>query len=313
MAQLRIRALQGSDLTAVLRIWNSALTRSPIDEVRFIQIIVGDPDYWPGDDSGFLVATMRDEPVGFCRAIIRRWPNDRLGIEPNDGWIPLLAVDPDHQRRGVGTALLQAGLVYFRRHGRRRIWICGTPTSAPGSIVPGVDLDAQAGALALFQELGFVVDQQGYSMAREIIDFDVCCFRAAAWEKEPDVRIVSLTPELVQDFLIFLADALPGAWCVAARAKIRTGRLHEMLVAVRDGQSIGYCQWTGEHFGPFGVAPDARNRRVGAKLFTEAATRMREADGRTVWFNWADENARRFYERFGLRVTRRFAVLRKDV
>ncbi len=313
MADLNIRTLEGRDLASVVRVWNAALARNPINETRFVRMVLGDADYWPGEDSGFFVAARHEEPAGFCRAIVRRCPNDRLGLEPHDGWIPVLAVDPSHQRRGIGSALLRVALEYFQKQGRRRVWVCGTPTSAPGSFVPGVDLDAWPAALTLFEKSGFVVDQHAYSMAREIMDVDVTGFRRMAWESGPEVQVVALTPERVHDLVVFLDTALPGAWCIAARAKIQSGALREILVAVRDGQIVGYCQWAGEHFGPFGIAPEARNQRIGAKLFTEALVRIRQAGGRTVWFNWADENARRFYERFGLRVTRRFAVLRKDL
>ena len=44
-----------------------------------------------------------------------------------------------------------------------------------------------------------------------------------------------------------------------ARAKIRADRLHEMLIAVGDGRILGYCQWEGEHFGPFGVVAAERS------------------------------------------------------
>jgi ribosomal protein S18 acetylase RimI-like enzyme len=150
-------------------------------------------------------------------------------------------------------------------------------------------------------------------MARSIVDFDVEEHRRAAWDSGPDIAVSTLPPDRVDDFLTFVADALPGAWCLAGRAKVQSGRLQEVLIATLDGRIVGYCQWDGEHFGPFGVSPAARNQKVGAKLFTEAVQRIREADGRTVWFNWADENAKRFYDRFGLEVTRRFAILRKAI
>ena len=309
---IHIRTLRGDYLAAVLAVWNRTLTRNPISEDRFVRIVLGDPDYRPGDDSGFLVATQNDEPIGFVRAIIRYWPNDRLGLEPDVGWIPYFAVDPAHQRTGVGSLLLQSALDFFRRHGRKRVWVCGTTTSAPGSLMPGVDEEAYPAARPLLEEHGFVVDQYGFSMARSIVDFDVEEHRRAAWESGPDIVVSTLAPDRVDDFLTFVADALPGAWCLAGRAKVQSGRLHEILIATLDGRIVGYCQWDGEHFGPFGVSPAARNRKVGAKMFTEAVQRIRESDGRTVWFNWADENAKRFYDRFAFAVTRRFTILRRD-
>jgi len=310
---LNIRPFLGSDLTAVLNIWNRALLRDPISEDRFVRTILADADYWPGPDSSFWVATRGDEPIGLLRAIVRRQPNDRLGIEPEDGWIPYLAVDPAQQRAGVGTALLTTALDYFARHRRKRVWVCGTTTSAPGSIVPGVDLDAYPAALALFGKIGFVADQQAFSMSRSLLDFDTEAFGAYAWQTGPKVEIECLAPGRVQDLFVFLARELPGAWNIAARAKVHSGGLDDILIASRAGRIMGYCQWSGEHFGPFGVAPAARNQRVGAKLFTEAVRRIHRAGGRSVWFNWADRNAKRFYDRFGLEVTRRFEVLKKDL
>ena len=309
MSDAGIRTLHGKDLAAVVRIWNRALIRNPLTVDRFVSLVLGDADYWPGDDSGFFVATRGDAVVGFLRAIIRRVPNDRLGLEPEDGWIPYLAVDPAQQRTGLGSALLRAAQAYFDRHGRRRVWVCGTTTSAPGSIVPGVDVDTQAPALALFEKHGFAIAQQAFSMSREVVDVDVAAFERWAWETGPDVRIEALTPGRVQDLFTFLAASLPGSWNLAARGKLQSGAWHEMLLALAGDVVVGYCQWTGEHFGPFGVAPGSRHQRIGAKLFTEAVRRIRAADGRTVWFNWADESAERFYDRFGLHVTRRFAVL----
>ena len=106
MSPVRIRTLLGSDLNVVLSIWNRMLKRDPMTMGRFVSSVLGDPDYWPGEDSGFFVATRDDRPIGFLRAIVRRMPNDRVGIEPELGWIPVVAVDPDHQRSGVGTALI---------------------------------------------------------------------------------------------------------------------------------------------------------------------------------------------------------------
>ncbi len=313
MSNTSIRTLLGSDLAPLLSLWNRALTLDPMSEERFVRTVLADPDYWPGEDSGFLVATREDQPVGFLRATIRRWPNDRLGLEPQYGWIPYLAVDPTHQRSGIGGMLLRAALEYFVRHGRRRAWVCGTPTSAPGSIVPGVDVDAYPAALELLRSHGFAIDQEGFSMSRSIVDFDTQAFRREAWKSGAEVEIESLQADRVQDLFIFLAHALPGAWNLAARTKVQRGGLDEMLIAFVAGQIVGYCQWEGEHFGPFGVAPAARNQRVGAKLFTAAVERIRLAGGRRVWFNWADGNAKRFYDRFGLQVTRRFVVLTKDL
>ena len=53
MEATRIRPLLGKDISSVLAIWNRALARDPISEQRFVRTILADPDYWPGEDSGF--------------------------------------------------------------------------------------------------------------------------------------------------------------------------------------------------------------------------------------------------------------------
>ncbi len=275
--------------------------------------VLGDPDFAPGDESGFFVAERGGRIVGFARAIIRRWPNDTLGLEPSDGWIPYLAVDPTVQRSGVGRRLLGTVLQYFIEHNRLRVWVCGTTTSAPGSIVPGVDRAAYPRALSLLRAAGFIATQSAFSMARCATDFDVQDYHRKAWDTGRNVEITDVSASDAHELLGFVAAELPGAWCLACRGKIQEGRLDEMLLARTGGAIVGYCQWSGEHFGPFGVAPASRNLRVGAKLFVEAMRRIREANGRHVWFNWADENAKRFYDRFGFAVTREFCVLRKDL
>ncbi len=310
MSHVSIRTLRSADLERVVDIWNRALLRDPTNLGRFVTWLFGDPDYWPGDDSGFFVAERGGAVVGFARAIIRRWPNDRVGIEPERGWIPVLAVDPAHQRQRIGTTLLDRALTYLRAAGRKECWVCGNTGSAPGYVFPGVDKDLYAGALALFQKHGFTIDHEPVSMSREVVDFDVEQFHEQAWRTGQDIRVQPLELDRVQQFLDFMATAFPGDWNMAARAKLRAGALHEVLIALHGETIVGYCQWEGEHFGPFGVTAQVRSQGIGAKLFVEAVRRIRAADGRTVWFNWADEAAARFYGRYGLRPQRHFAILR---
>lgn len=313
MSSPTIRPLAGGDVEAVVEVWNRALRRDPTSAGRFASGILADPDYWSGEDSGFFVAEADGRIAGFVRAIIRRHANDRMGVEPELGWIPVIAVDVTAQRRGIGTQLLAAAESYLRRHQRRRIWVCGNTGSAPGYVFPGVDQDAYAGGLAFFLKAGYHVDHEPVAMSREVVDFPLDEASREAWSVGRDVQVETLTIDTVDAFLSFLAEAFPGDWNTAARAKVRAGLLHEVLIARRAGRVIGYCQWEGEHFGPFGVRAEARNAKVGAKLFVEAVRRIRAGDGRTVWFNWADEAAARFYGRYGLKPTRRFAILRKDL
>jgi len=308
-----IRTMQGADIRAIVALWNTCLPRDPINAGRFINSFLVDVNYDPVSGLGCYVATANDQVIGFIRAIIRRAPNDGLGFEENDGWIPVLFVDGAHHRQGIGAALLQEAEDFLKRNKRRRVWVRGNTGSAPGYIFPGVDQHAYAQALAFFKKRGYVVDHEPVAMSGPIVDFDEEKYRRDAYSAGQEVVIEELSLERVPLFLAFLAGHFKGDWNAAARSKLATGRFNEILIAVLNDEVVGYCQWEGEHFGPFGVRADIRSKKIGAKLFFEAVVRIRQADGRTVWFNWADEGAARFYQRFGLRETRKFAILRKDL
>jgi len=69
----------------------------------------------------------------------------------------------------------------------------------------------------------------------------------------------------------------------------------------------------GEQFGPFAVHPAEAGRGVGTVLFHRAVERMRQKGRQNLWLAWTHGEAQRFYERNGLVVRRRHAVLRRDL
>ncbi|MDZ7292905.1 MAG: GNAT family N-acetyltransferase [candidate division KSB1 bacterium] len=311
--QISIRTMAGGDIWPIVGLWNKCLPRDPINLSRFITTFLIDVNYDPVSGEGCYVAIKENQIVGFIRAVIRRAPNDGLGFEESDGWISVLFVDPAYQREGIGTTLLQQAEQFLIENKRSRVWVCGNTGSAPGYVFPGVDQEAYAPALKFFIKHGYRIDHEPVSMSGPIVDFDEEKYRREAYSTGQEVIIEELSPEKVRPFLAFLAEHFKGDWNAAARQKLSTGRLNEVLIAWMDNQVVGYCQWEGEHFGPFGVREDIRGKKIGAKLFFEAVVRIRRADGRNVWFNWADEDAARFYKRFGLKETRKFAILKKDL
>lgn len=315
MTELNIRAVKGNDVTQIVSLWNRTLIRDTITEQRFVNWLFVDPDFDPVSREGCWVAEKQNSIVGFARAIVRSVPNDGLGLEPEDGWIPVIFVAPEEQRKGIGSKLMEEIIKFFKAKSRKRVWVCGNTGSAPGYIFPGVDKDVYTSGLEFFKKWGFVIDHEPVAMARSIIDFDYDRYYREAWAEgtTEGLSIETITPESVLEFLAFMRRYFPGDWNIAARAQIRAGKMSDILIARLNGEVVGYCQWDGEHFGPFGVREDVRGKRIGAKLFVEAVRRIKANDGRTVWFNWADPDAARFYNRFGLDVTRRFAILRLDL
>jgi GNAT superfamily N-acetyltransferase len=65
-----------------------------------------------------LGAELDGNIVGFIIGEIRIW---EFGIGERTGWIRILGVDPDFQRRGIGRKLGEALLEHFERRGIKRV------------------------------------------------------------------------------------------------------------------------------------------------------------------------------------------------
>ncbi len=65
-----------------------------------------------------LGAELDENIIGFIIGEIRIW---EFGIGEKTGWIRILGVDPDFQRRGIGRKLGEALLEHFERRGIKRV------------------------------------------------------------------------------------------------------------------------------------------------------------------------------------------------
>ena len=87
---------------------------------------------------------------------------------------------------------------------------------------------------------------------------------------------------------------------------------NQFLLAVYEGEVVGYCQYEGEHFGPFGVAQGFQSRGIGTVLLGWALRSMAQQGLHNAWVLWTGEDVARLYARFGFKESRRFAILHKD-
>src|SRR5262249_60689793 len=98
-----------------------------------------------------------------------------------------------------------------------------------------------------------------------------------------------------------VARPLPGDWRPVSRERRQAGGgWAEILTAGREGEVVGFCQYDGERFGPFGVADTERGQRLGTVLFYRGVERMKAKGRRHLWLAWSGGAAQRFYERHGL-------------
>jgi GNAT superfamily N-acetyltransferase len=240
---------------------------------------------------------------------------EKVGMEPERGWITAFAVHPKWRRKGIGTALLERAMQLFSEAKRSEVLI--SPYT-PNYFVPGVDERNYAEGLTFLQRHGFEVIARPISMDANIVLFDYEPYAEREQKlQEQGIEIRNLQPHEVPSLMAFLKAHMPGDWVRHARDLLLDitkglGDYDQFVVAWHNGEIVGYCQFEGEHFGPYGVRSDMQGRGIGTVLMAKCLETMRRKGCHNAWVLWtSDETAQKVYSKFGFKETRRFAVLRK--
>ena len=119
-------------------------------------------------------------------------------------------------------------------------------------------------------------------------------------------------------FLSFLEQTMPSDWVRVERRnlkKISEGGFTEnqITVVTHADKVIGYCQFEGAHFGPFGVSDAYQGKGIGTVLLARTIERMKIDGHHDAWVMWTDDVAAKVYGKFGFKETRRFAILKKEL
>jgi ribosomal protein S18 acetylase RimI-like enzyme len=118
----RIRTYRPTDLPRLQEI--TAATFGPVSIDRNMERLLG--PFGQGDWGSRKVAAIAEDclaqPDGVfvaedARARVVGYVTTRLNLISGIGWIPNLAVDPAHQAHGLGRALLEHALAFFRASG----------------------------------------------------------------------------------------------------------------------------------------------------------------------------------------------------
>ncbi|MGQ9732966.1 MAG: GNAT family N-acetyltransferase [Candidatus Zipacnadales bacterium] len=311
VAPTNIRAYRPSDETALLSTWNATFPYDPLDVATFRRKVLLDSNF---DPAWLLVAEAQEELAGLCLCLIRRVPLEHGGLEPERGWITAFGVRMEHRQRGLGSALLGRALELFRDAGREEVLI--SPYT-PNYFVPGVDVQHYAEGLAFLLSRGFEIVSRPLSMDANIVLLD-----HGVWQEREKallargIEIRSLRGQEIPLLLSFLKAHASPDWIREARLLLTDvtrglASVEQFAVAVVKGEIVGYCQFRGEHLGPFGVREDLRGKGIGTVLLAHCLQTMRAQGLHHAWVLWtSDEVAERVYSKFGFRETRRFAVLR---
>lgn len=316
----QIRSYRGGDEEAIVELWNLCLARDPITLEVFERKVLLDPNF---DSEGCLVAEKDEEIVGFILSIFKKFPMYERAIDEDRGWITSFFVHPKHRRKGIGSALLENALSFLRFHGRKEVWF--SPYT-PYYFSPGVDVDTYPKGVRFLEGHGFKKVYLALSMKGCLWpDFKV---PKGVREIEEQLRrngitVMFLQTKYVYSFLRFLLENFGGEWYRHSLEMLQRGCFKDqILIALKEKKEVvGYCQYfdgeeydwekPGEHFGPFGVREDMRGKGIGTLLLFKCLETMRQRGIHHIFLLWTDQRAAKLYKKAGLRVARRYAVMKK--
>jgi ribosomal protein S18 acetylase RimI-like enzyme len=300
---------------AVLDLWARALPLDAVTEATFETRILLDENF---DPSTFLLARDGTQLAGFVLGMYpRHLPIGDADPAGTRAWITALGVDPSGVLPEIAGVLLERLERQFRSLGKRDILVSTYP---PGYFTPGIDRDAYRPLLDFLLSREYAEQKQALSMDAPIVLFqvpeNVIALEARLRADGIIVRPYQRTDLL--EFLGFLEQTMPTDWVRVERANLKkissgTFSTDHITVVTHAGSIIGYCQFEGSHFGPFGVSEGFQGRGIGTVLLARTLERMRQHGYHDAWVMWTDDKAASVYRKFGFKETRRFSILRKEL
>jgi len=310
-----IRPFTGNDTQEMLALWAAALPLDAITLNLFERKVLLDVNR---EQDSLVVAEKGGRLSGFALRLALRRPIENVGMRPDDGFITAFGVHPDFRKRGIGSALLENSIEWFKQKGRKQILIA---PYTPNYFVPGIDKEAYADGVRLFQKYGFVEYSEAIAMDAPISKFTIA---KEVLEKEKALLAEGIEVRLYRredllNYLEFQGTLMPGPWLEDARRNLidlTRGLYGEdcIIIAIDKGKIIGFCQYEGDHFGPFGVSDAYQGIGIGSVLLAKTFYQMRIKGYHCAWVLWTGERAAKgVYGRLGFTITRRMAIMKKII
>jgi GNAT superfamily N-acetyltransferase len=319
-AGIDLRPFDRARIAEVVSVWNAAAGRAfPLREVVFRQNTVLDPHF---DPEGAALACERStgRVVGCGIAKVARVPLGTDGLRPDRGWVGFLVVHPNHQRRGVGAALLRAAEEFLRAQGRPAA-VLG---SDPAHFFPGVPDDT--GSAGFFEARGYTMRGEAYDLHRSLRGYRTPEAVTAALRDNPDTDIRPLAHGEEAALLAFLDATFPGRWrYTIAQFLEGDGSIGDVMGVVRGRAVLGFAllfhpgsRWIGPSIawaprpspaatvglGPMGLSPALRGRGLGLALLDRAVVHLAAHGGDEMVIDWTI--LLDFYGKLGFTPCRRY-------
>ena len=310
---MRIAPMSEADVPAVLAAWQEELVYDPVVESEFRRVIMNDPNYEP---DAVMVAKDGDGSIaGFGSFLVRRTVpgGDGCGqpYEFSQGFLKAFFVVEGESGEQGADLLLEAGESYCAAAGKTAVNVV---EYAGPYVFPGLDVR--------YERLAEVLARRGYQDTGTIEDVEVDLrvrhipsLLRRTWDRVGDsVQLLTWRPELLPLLQELVATSDQPQW-FAAGWESRYAEADERVLVLRKGEKL--VAWARFHprvsegsFGPIMTLPSERGNGYGNLLLLESMVRARDLGTETMSAGWA---ATGFYITNGWHITRRYAVLRKDL
>lgn len=298
---------------AVVALWNRTLIADPITVHKFRKQALFDDNF---DPELCYVALEEESVVGFLLATKRKFPYLERGLEPKRGWINVMFVDPAHQRKGIGTALVKKAEEKLKSMGAENVTL---GAYSPSYFFPGIDKRAYCGALSFFDRMEYQSGEESYSMCKDLHGYELGekALEKKAKAEAEGFRFINFDYRYALDLLEFAKTEFGGGWKRNALISMQNHTAEDciLLVLDKEKQIVGFCMRMIDgnpmRFGPIGVKADVRNYGIGGILFDLMQLEMEKRGIFHLYFVSTDVPGRRFYERHGVEEFRTYVDYRK--
>ncbi len=303
------RTLSPPDVSEVVQGWNRTLPYDTIDDVRFRDVILEDPNHEP---EGTLVAVDDGRIVGFMDVITRDSVEGKDGRGSMEGkehaYLRGLYALPEYPIAEVLTPLLAQTESYLREKGKRSIHVV---KYTGRYFFPGLD--------ARYERILRFLDSKGFERASMIDDMDVDLTNwtpnayqqdAIRRAKAYGAHVVDYAPDMLDALRRFAEQAQIPHWFAPGWEEA----YKTMIIAFRDEKIVGWANYSllEEYgsFGPTAVLPEHRSHGIGTWILVETMLRVQRHGLPRIWAHWTNTP---FYELSGWKVCRQYVFLTKQL